>query len=102
MITVREIWQLKAQFTGSARKIMQEMDDLVGPGAHGDPGWVGHAVFLQNIDRPAEIIIQYPWASRESHGLLVSSEQEILKAFTEKYCSEDRRIEYFEALDVDV
>jgi hypothetical protein len=102
MITVREIWQLKAQFAGSAREIMQEMDDLAGPGAHGDPGWVGHAVFLQNSDRPTEIIVQYPWANRESHSSLVSREQEILPEFTEKYCSEERRIEYFETLDVDV
>lgn len=102
MITVREVWQLKAEFAGSAREIMQEMDDLVGPGAHDDPGWVGHAVFLQNTDRPTEIIVQYPWANLESHRSLTDREHDILAAFTEKYCSKDRRIEYFETLDVDV
>ena len=102
MIMVHEVWQLKAQFSRSAKEIMQEMDDLVGPGAHDDPGWVGHAVFLQNIDRPTEIIVQYPWANRESHRSLISRETEILAAFTEKYCIGDRRIEYLETLDVEV
>ncbi|SRR6266536_1843251 len=102
MITVREVWQLKVEFAGSAMEIMQEMDDLVGPGAHGHPGWVGHAIFYQNIDRPTEVVIQYPWASRESHRTLVRREKDILTAFITKYCSQGRDIAYYQAVAVDV
>jgi hypothetical protein len=102
MIIVREVWQLKPEYARSALEIMQEMDDLLGPGAHAHPGWVGHASFYQNVDRPGEAVLQYPWASRESHRDLVDREENMLTAFTEKYCRQPRRIDYYELVDVEV
>lgn len=102
MIIVQETWHLRATFANQAQQIMQEMDDLVGPPAHAHPGWIGHAAFCQNLDRPTEIVLRYQWTSRESHRTLVSSETTLLAEFTKKYCEIDRQIDYFEHLDVDV
>jgi 3-oxoacyl-[acyl-carrier protein] reductase len=102
MIVVHEIWELRPEFTGSATRILQEMDDLLGSNAHEHPGWSGHATFYQNAARPAEVILSYPWASIESHRDLSESEENILSGFTGKYFTGERRIEYYETLAVEV
>jgi hypothetical protein len=102
MIVVHETWCLKPEFVGEAERIMQEMDDLVGPPAHEHPGWRGHAGFYQDIDQPAKVILVYPWASQESHQTLVRNEEEVLAGFTAKYCGQPREISYYLSLAVDV
>jgi hypothetical protein len=102
MVIVREAWKLRPEYASDAAKIMQEMDDLVGPGAHAHSGWSGHAEFHQNINRPTDVTITYQWASAESHRTLVQAEIPVIAEFTTKYCSEQRQIEYYEILAVDV
>ena len=102
MILVREVFTFKPEFASAAQDLMQEMDDLVGPGAHAHPGWRGHAKFYQNVDQSAETILVYPWVSKESHRTLVDDEAEILAEFTDRYCARPRQIDYYSLLSVDV
>ena len=102
MITVTEVWKLKPGLEDRATEIMQEMDDLVGPDAHLHPGWCGHATFLQNADRPQEMVMQYPWRSIELHAELAGREESLLGDFYARYCSAPREIRYFRELEVEV
>lgn len=102
MITVIETWYLKDDFTDQALQIMQEMDDLVGPNAHEDPGWHGHAQFFQRADDVSQVFIVYPWRSREMHERLSRAEEPLLAAFTDKYCQRPRTFEYVTELPVEV
>ncbi len=102
MITVLEIWSLKPEYEQQAQRVMQEMDDLLGPPAHEHPGWNGHALFYQNIDHPLEVFILYPWKSRELHLDLIKQEEPKLQSFYATYCSSPRRIHYYQMLPVDV
>ena len=102
MITVLEVWRLKPAFQNQALEIMQKMDDLVGPPAHDDPGWCGHARFFQKTSAPEEVVMMYPWRSRELHERLVAQEEPLLQSFFEEYCSQKREIHYYEELAVDV
>ena len=101
MIKVSETWRLKPEFAQLAIEIMQEMDDLVGPNAHGDPGWSGHAKFLQSAADPAKVLVVYRWRSREEHERLAASERPLLAAFQDKYCAAPREIQYYTEIPVD-
>ncbi|MFS1512053.1 hypothetical protein VQL36_06395 [Chengkuizengella sp. SCS-71B] len=102
MITVMETWYLKNGLEKQALELMQEMDDLVGPGAHEHLGWCGHASFYQNSEKPNEVIMQYPWKSQELHVDLRDKEESLLTAFYAKYCLKPRNIIYFHELEVEV
>lgn len=102
MITVVETWRLRPEYTDRALSLMQEMDELVGPPAHRDPAWSGHAHFYQSQDRPGEVLMVYPWRSQQEHAKLADAEESLLADFQATYCAEPRRIEYFTELPVDV
>ena len=103
MITVLEIWYLKPELAERAPALMQEMDDLVGPAAHAHPGWCGHARFYQRrLPHHGEVVMLYPWRSRELHEELQAREEPVLVAFTEKYCAAPRTIEYLDEIPVEV
>lgn len=102
MVTVIENWLLKAEFADQALELMQEMDDIVGPNAHDDPGWCEHGRFYQLQSRPAEIWMMYTWRSREEHEVFIKKEEELLGDFYERCCERPRNIIYFTELPVDV
>jgi hypothetical protein len=102
MITVVETWRLRPEYQRDAMRIMQEMDDLVGPNAHENTGWCGHARFFQSESEPAVVLMIYPWQSRESHASLVAQEEPLLRGFFEKHCAGPREISYYSELAVDV
>ncbi|SFJ86716.1 hypothetical protein [Thermoflavimicrobium dichotomicum] len=102
MIIVMETWYLKSEFEGQALELMQQMDDLLGPDAHEHPGWTGHASFYQSAEKPNEVIMVYPWKSRELHEDLVVQEEPKLVEFVQKYCEKPRVIQYFNELPVEV
>ncbi len=102
MVTVIETWFLKEEFTEKVIPVMQELDDIVGPNAHDDPGWAGHAGFYQYDDQPTQVIMMYPWRSREEHLKVCDFEDPMLADFTAKYCVQPRRIEYLTELPVEV
>lgn len=102
MITVFEVWHLKPQYRGSTLQVMQEMDELVGPPAHRDPAWSGHARFYQSRDRPDLVLMVYAWRSIEDHKRLAAAEDPMLRSFVERYCSAPREISYHDELPVDV
>ena len=102
MITVTEVWRLKPGLDGRALELMQEMDDLVGPDAHRHRGWRGHARFLQNVDRPSEVVMEYLWQSVESHADLRRREDVLLRDFYATYCASPREIRYYDELEVEV
>jgi len=81
---------------------MQEMDELLEANAHGHPGWCGHAEFLQSEENNSELLVVYPWRSKDLHADLLSSEERLLKDFVKKYCSAPRKIRYFFELPVEV
>lgn len=101
-VTVIETWTLREEFTGRALELMQEMDDIVGPGAHGDPGWCEHGRFYQLHERRNEIWMMYTWRSRAEHETFIKQEELLLGDFYEKYCEGPRGIVYFSELPVDV
>jgi hypothetical protein len=101
-VMVVEIWHLKPEYARDALSIMQSMDAAVGPGAHADSGWCGHARFYQDQDHPGEVLMQYPWRSRASHEALTLAEQPLLAAFILRYCARPREIHYYGELPVDV
>ncbi|GAA4562054.1 hypothetical protein ACFYN9_17725 [Streptomyces collinus] len=101
-VTVIETWKLKDEFAGRALELMQVMDDIVGPGAHGDPGWCEHGRFYQLQERESEIWMMYSWRSRAEHEVFIKKEEELLGEFYEQYCDGPRGIVYFTELPVDV
>jgi hypothetical protein len=102
VITVMETWFLRSEFVATAATVMQEMDDLVGPHAHGESDWCGHASFYQHIEQPDEVVVIYPWRSRHTHEALVEYEAPRLAAFMAQYCRSPRQIGYLSMLPVDV
>ena len=102
MISVLEVWHLKPEVAGRALEVMQEMDDLLGPNAHEHPGWCGHARFFRSEADPAEVLMLYPWRSRDLHEDLAAGEEPLLEPFYERYCDRRREIRYLEELAVDV
>lgn len=102
MVTVIETWRLKKEFAARALELMQEMDDLVGPPAHVDPGWCEHGRFFQLQDNPAEVWMMYTWRSRREHEEFMKGEELLLGEFYVKYCTGPRGITYFTELPVDV
>ncbi|UUU25954.1 hypothetical protein [Streptomyces sp. DSM 40750] len=102
MVTVIENWLLKPEFSEQALELMQEMDDIVGPNAHDDPGWCEHGRFYQLQSRPAEVWMMYTWRSREAHEVFIKKEEELLTDFYERFCERPRQIIYFTELPVDV
>ncbi|WP_370967178.1 hypothetical protein [Amycolatopsis sp. cg9] len=102
MVTVIETWFLKEEFADKALQLMQEMDDIVGPNAHGDAGWCGHAQFFQRDEKPAEVIMMYPWRSTELHRSLRENEEPLLLDFVSTYCARERTVEYVTELEVEV
>ncbi|MEV0155426.1 hypothetical protein AB0H57_17030 [Micromonospora sp. NPDC050686] len=102
MVTVIETWFLKEEFTDKVIPIMQELDDIVGPNAHADPGWSGHAGFYQYDAEPTRVIMMYPWRSREMHRQVCAVEDPMLADFTSKYCERPRQVQYLTELPVEV
>jgi hypothetical protein len=102
MVTVIETWYLRAEVADRGLKVMQEMDDLVGPGAHADPGWAGHAHFYRSQSTPTEFLMVYPWRSVAEHELLRATEEPMLASFYQRYCSAGRGIRYYDQLEVEV
>jgi 3-oxoacyl-[acyl-carrier protein] reductase len=100
-ITVMEVWRLKDGLQDQALELMQAMDDMLGPGAHAHPGWCGHAQFFQSVGAPTEVVMLYPWRSRELHQDLLRREDGTLEAFYAAYCREPRQIAYYGELAVD-
>lgn len=101
MVTVIEKWFLRPDVADRGLEIMQEMDDLVGPSAHEDPGWSGHAHFYRSQAAPTEFLMIYPWRSVEEHRRLRAREESLLTDFYERHCSTKRDISYHDELDVD-
>jgi hypothetical protein len=101
-LTVVELWHLKPELADDALRLMQEMDDLLGPSAHEHPGWCGHAQFLQSHADPALVTMLYPWRSKELHEDLVRGEEPMLERFYEEYCTRPREIHYHDELEVEV
>ncbi|MGW2051689.1 hypothetical protein ACWCPF_42140 [Streptomyces sp. NPDC001858] len=102
MVTVLETWRLTDEFAGQAFELMQEMDELVGPPAHVDPGWCEHGRFFQRQSNPGEIWMMYTWRSRAEHEKFILNEELLLADFYAKYCAGPREITYFTELPVDV
>jgi hypothetical protein len=102
VITVMEVWHLKPHLADDALAVMQKMDDMVGPPAHEHPGWCGHARFYQSAACPADVVMIYPWVSRQLHEGLTASEEPALTGFYEAYCTARREIYYYTELPVDV
>lgn len=99
MITVMETWYLKD--ADRALQIMQDMDELVGPNAHDDPGWCGHAQFFQHTDQPDQVIMIYPWRSQVLHESLCETEEDLLAEFVAANCERPRTIQYLAELPVE-
>jgi hypothetical protein len=102
MIQVCELFFLKEGLETRAKNIMQILDDLLGPGAHQHPGWCGHATFLQSVERPCEVMMIYPWRSKELHAELRDREEPLLAGFYARYCAAPRRISIYEEMAVEV
>lgn len=102
MVTVLETWRLRDEFSGQALELMQDMDELVGPPAHVDPGWCEHGRFFQRQSTPGEIWMMYAWRSRSEHEEFIRNEELLLTDFYAKYCVGPREITYFTELPVDV
>ncbi|ANJ06028.1 hypothetical protein [Streptomyces sp. LKA04] len=102
MVTVMETWRLRDEFAGRSLELMQEMDDIVGPAAHVDPGWCEHGRFFQLHGSPGEIRMMYTWRTRAEHEVFIKNEELLLTDFYERYCVGPREITYFDELPVDV
>ena len=101
-VVVTETWRLKPQFEADALRLMQRMDDMLGPGAHGHPGWCGHARFFQHAERRGEILMVYAWKSRSLHEHLLLLEEPAVRAFEAQFCRAARVVDYHHELAVDV
>jgi hypothetical protein len=102
VVTVVEKWCLRPEVADRGLEIMQEMDDLVGPGAHADPAWAGHGHFYRSRSAPHEFLMIYPWRSVAEHVRLRAREEPILADFHSRYCSAEREIFYYDELEVEV
>jgi 3-oxoacyl-[acyl-carrier protein] reductase len=101
MIWVLELWHFKPDIDDITR-VMQEMDDLLGPSAHANEGWCGHARFFARLDHPGQGMMLYPWRSAELHERLAREEEPKLAPFYQKYCTRAREIFRYDELPVDV
>jgi 3-oxoacyl-[acyl-carrier protein] reductase len=101
MIWVLELWHFKPEID-DITPVMQEMDDLLGPAAHDDEGWCGHARFFARLDDPGRGMMLYPWRSAELHERLVREEEPRLASFYQTYCTRPREIYRHTELPVDV
>jgi 3-oxoacyl-[acyl-carrier protein] reductase len=97
-IIVMERWHLKSEVANNGLTIMQEMDRLLETSTHEHPGWCGHASFYQSNDRPSEIIIVYPWRSRDLHAELMATEEPLLYDFQQEFCASTREVHYYSQL----
>ena len=86
-VTVIETWQLKEKYAERVLELMQEMEDIIGPGAHVDPGWCDHGRFYQLQESSNEAWKRYTWRSRDKRA---------------QCCTGPRAITYFTELTVDV
>ncbi|OBB94648.1 hypothetical protein [Mycobacterium sp. 852002-40037_SCH5390672] len=102
MITVMEKWFLRPNMNRWGLEIMQQMDELVGPAAHVNPGWAGHARFYQSRSAPSELLMVYPWRTLPEHRDLATTEEPLLADIYHQYCSARRKILYFDELPVEV
>ena len=102
MITIIETYILKPAFAPQALEVFQQLDNLLGPNAHANPGHAGHAHFLQDAAEPTQVRIVYRWRDPESFGELVHSEEPLLADFIGKYCAGPRVIQVHEELAVEV
>lgn len=102
MIYIIERFQLKPDVAAEPERVMQSLDDLVGPAAHEHPGWMAHAMFFQNVTDLSEVLMVYPWKSRELHSDLLKQEEPTLFSFYREFCSGPRRVELYRPLDVEV
>jgi 3-oxoacyl-[acyl-carrier protein] reductase len=102
MVYIVERFILKAECAVDATDIMQRLDDLLGPAAHDHSGWCGHALFLQDVMRPHEILMCYPWRSIELHADLRAQEERRLTNFYAQYCQAPREITIYQPLNVEV
>jgi hypothetical protein len=100
MIVAVERWFLRPEFLADAVRIMQEMDDFVGPNAHAHPGWVAHAKYYQAHADPLQVMLVYPWASVELHRDLLAQEVPLIAEFESRYFSKGREVFYLNELDV--
>jgi 3-oxoacyl-[acyl-carrier protein] reductase len=101
-VVVLETWHLRPELSDRAIELMQTMDDLVGPAAHADAGWCGHASFWQSHADPATVHMVYPWRTVAEHRTLAAAEQSLLADFHRAHCTRAREISYFTELPVDV
>lgn len=101
-IVVMEVWHFKPDLETRVLELMQNMDDMVGPPAHEHPGWCGHASFYQSAACPTDVVMLYPWRSRELHEDLVAQEKSQLNDFYKTYCTTPREIHYYTELPVEV
>ena len=102
MITIIESYFLKPDYAEQALRVLQELDNLLGPNAHTNRGHADHAHFLQDAADPTQVRLVYQWRDPESFGELVSSEAALLPEFIGKYCSAPRVIQVHEELAVEV
>ena len=102
MITVIETWHLLPRYAHRALEIMQRMDEIVGPYAHTNSGWIDHARFYQAAADPSIVLMLYYWHDCHSHSIVTNREKTTLAEFITHFCSQDRTIAYFDELPVDV
>jgi hypothetical protein len=102
MIFVIESYFLKSEYTPQALTVLQELDDLLGPNAHANPGHTGHAHFLQDASDPTQVRLVYAWGDQGSFADLARSEEPLLVNFLEKYCCAPRLIQVHRELPVEV
>ena len=100
MIFAVETWYLRPEYVGDVLRIMQEMDDYVGPNAHAHPGWRAHARYFQEHADPTTVMLVYPWASVEAHADLLAQEVALIAEFEPRYFSRPRRVSYLTELAV--
>jgi hypothetical protein len=100
MIFAVEKWFLRPEHLPDAVRIMQEMDDFVGPNAHAHPGWVAHARYFQAHADPAQVMLVYPWASVELHRDLLAQEVPLIAEFEPRYFIRPREVTYLHELAV--
>lgn len=102
MIHVIERYVLKREYISKAAEVMQNLDDILGPAAHLNDGWVNHAQFLQDQLHRDQIVIVYQWKSAELLHDLLHKEESQLFSFYETYCQKPREVSVFHLLPVDV
>jgi len=100
MIFAVETWYLRPEHVDHVLRIMQEMDDFVGPNAHAHPGWRAHARYFQSHADPTAVMLVYPWADVEAHADLLAQEVPLIAEFEARYFRAPRTIAYLRELDV--